>query len=87
VAAADLLVCDSRAQTFERGEFQEAFAKGLIKSDNVLEIGEVLDKPELHRQAEKDERLTIFDSSGVAVQDVMITQMVYQALAGPSARI
>lgn len=79
VAAADLLVCDSRAQTFERGEFQHAAAEGAIDKASVVELGEALDRQELHRRA-GDARLTIFDTSGVAVQDVMIARMVYEAL-------
>lgn len=82
VAAADLLICDSRAQTAERGEFQGAVSDGLLDAASVLEIGEALDRPQLHRQGAEDARLTIFDSSGVAVQDIMITQMVYDALVG-----
>lgn len=87
VAAADLLVCDSRAQTFDRGEFRGAAEKGLLEREKVVEMGEVLDLPKLHRQLENDGRLTIFDSSGVAVQDVMITQMVYDALSQPRNKL
>lgn len=77
---ADLLVTDSRAQTVERGEFQHAIKAGLIDLKTVHEIGEVLDKPELHRRGPQDQRLTVFDTSGVAVEDVQITKMVYLAL-------
>lgn len=91
VVAADLLVCDSRAQTFERGELQIASQNGLIDRTDVgrvLELGEVLDRPELHRKSSNDDnRLTIFDSSGIAVQDVMITKMVYEALTKPRASL
>mmetsp|Transcript_136047 Transcript_136047/g.303039 ORF Transcript_136047/g.303039 Transcript_136047/m.303039 type:complete len:349 (+) Transcript_136047:40-1086(+) len=87
VASADLLVCDSLAQTFERGEFRAAAAEGLVDRGRVLELGTVLERPELHRQPVKDARLTIFDSSGVAVQDVMITRMVYEALVAPRAHL
>merc|ERR1711862_340591 len=73
VAAADLLVTDSLAQTFERGEYQHGLKEGLIQADSVMEIGTLLDMPKLHR-VDDDSRLTIFDSSGVAVQDVMITR-------------
>lgn len=86
VAAADLLVCDSRAQTFERGELQGVVAEGLVQEDDVLELGDVLDRPDLHRQP-GDSRLTIFDSSGIAVQDIMITKMVYQALSIPRSNL
>jgi len=80
MAAADLLVTDSRLQTAERGEFQHALKAGIITLDSILEVGELLARPELHRQPAGDHRLTIFDTSGVAVEDVQITKMVYEAL-------
>ena len=89
MAHADLLVTDSRAQTVERGEFQHALRSGLLDVSAVHEIGEVISKPELHRQGEGDDRLTIFDTSGVAVEDVQIARMVYLALrnAGVPSRL
>jgi ornithine cyclodeaminase len=86
VAGADLLVADSLAQTFERGEYQHALKQGSIQASSVMEIGALLDTPKLHR-TDADNRLTIFDSSGVAVQDVMITKMVYEALVAPKASL
>ena len=50
------------------------------------EIGELANRHELHRRKEgsknddDDCRLTIFDSSGVAVQDCVIAMMVNEAL-------
>ena len=35
---------------------------------------------DMHEVGEEDNRLTIFDSSGVAVQDCVIACMVYEAL-------
>merc|ERR550537_1043501 len=80
VTSADLLVCDCRKQTLERGEFQTVGAQDLIDKDNILELGEVLTGEEHKRKDSKDTRLTIFDSSGLAIQDVMISKMVYQAV-------
>jgi len=80
VQMADFLCCDALAQTFERGEFQHALKRGLIKESQVHEIGNVIEKPELHRQGITDDRFTIFDTSGVAVQDIMITKYIYDAL-------
>jgi len=100
---AQLLVCDSRLQTSERGEFQDVIKCGMIDVQNdVIEIGELAGRKELHRRrrrrrqqagkdvndddndmhevGEEDNRLTIFDSSGVAVQDCVIACMVYEAL-------
>jgi ornithine cyclodeaminase len=84
VAAADALVCDSLAQTAERGEFQHAMRAGLVDAGRVREIGAVL----AERRAAADPTaaegcgggLTVFDSSGVAVQDVVISKMALLAL-------
>ncbi|KAL7529860.1 hypothetical protein ACHAXR_005687 [Thalassiosira sp. AJA248-18] len=79
IASADLLVADSRIQTKERGEYEEALARGLISLDDIIELGELADQTELHRKkknAQDDFRFTIFDSSGVAVQDCVIAAMV-----------
>ena len=99
---AQLLVCDSRLQTTERGEYEDVIKRGMIDvTKDVIEIGELAGRKELHRQSIKqvgkdecgstsnndddnnryeDNRLTIFDSSGVAVQDCVIACMVYEAL-------
>jgi ornithine cyclodeaminase len=83
VATADLLVTDSRLQARERGEYEEALVKGLVSLDNVLELGELVQRKDLHRRkeggnGEEDCRFTIFDSSGVAVQDCVIATMFLQ---------
>ena len=80
IAAADLLVADSRLQTKERGEFEDVIANGLVKLDDVVEIGELATRHELQRKDNNDKRLTIFDSSGVAIQDCVIAMMVNDAL-------
>lgn len=87
IAAADLLVADSRLQTKERGEFENAIAHGAVSLDNVVEIGELAQKEDLHRrhfvgdgEGNEDCRFTIFDSSGVAVQDCVVATMVNEAL-------
>ena len=84
VASADLLVADSRLQTAERGEFEDAVRSGLVDVGDVVEIGELAHRRALHRGRgvgdDGDCRLTIFDSSGVAVQDCVIASMVYESL-------
>ena len=78
VAKADLLVADSRLQTEERGEFELAISKEMIKLNEVVELGELIESVDLHRG--EDDRLTIFDSSGVAVQDCVVAKMVFDTL-------
>jgi ornithine cyclodeaminase len=82
VAKADLLVADTVQQTLERGEFQKAVADGLVERDSIVSLGNLLlaNPTNLHRKEENDPRLTIFDSSGVALQDCVISQLTYDAL-------
>ena len=80
ISAADLLVADSRLQTKERGEFEDVILNGLVKLDDVVEIGELATRHELQRKDNDDKRFTIFDSSGVAIQDCVIAMMVNDAL-------
>lgn len=80
VKSANLLVADSKLQTRERGEFEKAIKDGLVSlDDDVIEIGEFISSQS--NKASSSVGLSIFDSSGVAVQDCVIAQMVYSALA------
>jgi ornithine cyclodeaminase/alanine dehydrogenase-like protein (mu-crystallin family) len=80
---ADLLVADTVQQTVERGEFQKAIAEGLVARDSIVSLGNLLllvNQTNLHRKEENFHRLTIFDSSGVGLQDCVISQLTYDAL-------
>mmetsp|Transcript_28519 Transcript_28519/g.60761 ORF Transcript_28519/g.60761 Transcript_28519/m.60761 type:complete len:359 (-) Transcript_28519:124-1200(-) len=86
IAAADLLVADCRLQTKERGEFEDAIAHGVVSLENVVEIGELALREDLHRRdsvgagGNEDCRFTIVDLSGVAVQDCVVAMMVNEAI-------
>ena len=62
---------DSRLQTAEQGEFKDAMRSGRVDVGDVIEITELAHRRALHRGRgvgkDGDCRLTIFDSSGVAV--------------------
>jgi alanine dehydrogenase len=61
-------VTDSRAQALDIGEANVAHARGLFAAHDIAaEIGEVLAGTAVGRQ--DPEQVTVFDSSGVAVQD------------------
>jgi ornithine cyclodeaminase len=86
VAMAKLLCTDALVQTVERGEFQHAIAADLIPVESVVEIGELLGmKDSFPNPHDGRGSLTIFDTSGVSVQDIMITKCVYQALVAMDA--
>jgi ornithine cyclodeaminase len=80
VGKADLLVADTAQQSVERGEFQKAFADGLVDQTSVFSLGNLVNLSELHRKEQGDNRLTIFGSLGVALQDCIVAQMTYEAL-------
>jgi ornithine cyclodeaminase len=80
VEKADLLVADHLLQTKERGEFEQAIATGLVTLESIVPLGKLVEQPDWHRQAKDDNRLTIFDSSGVALQDCVVAEMVYETL-------
>jgi ornithine cyclodeaminase len=79
VNSAAMLVADSIQQTVERGEFQHWCQMGSASKDKILPLGQVIENQDLHRH-EQDDGLVIFDSSGVALQDAVIAQMVYTVL-------
>lgn len=82
VAKADLLVADTREQSVERGEFQKAVADGLVTQESIVPLGKLIEQKELHRKASDDDgRLIIVDSSGVALQDCVVSSLVVKRLA------
>ena len=72
---ADIVVADSISQSKSRGEIFRAVQNGSIKEDKPVELGKVIMDKSLQRQ--NDNQITIVDLTGVAVQDIMISQEVY----------
>jgi len=79
VAQATLLVADCRLQSNERGEFQKAIADGAVTSESLISLGQLIQNEDLHRK-EVDNRLIIFDSSGVALQDCVVSSLALKHL-------
>ncbi|MFW9804195.1 MAG: ornithine cyclodeaminase family protein [Candidatus Thorarchaeota archaeon] len=77
VANADKIVVDSLVQCRRIGEIQHALAQNLITEDNVhAEIGQILIGDKSGR--ESDEEVTMFDSTGLAAQDIAAAYLVYK---------
>ena len=71
------LVVDSIAQCIEKGETWHPLNKNIITKDDIHgEIGEILLDKKLGR--ENDEEVTIFDSTGIAIQDNTISGKIYR---------
>lgn len=77
--AADIVVADSISQCELRGEIFQALKAGLLDKENIVELGNVIEKKELQRSSEK--QITVADLTGVAVQDIQISKAVYEVLA------
>jgi ornithine cyclodeaminase len=78
LARADRVVVDSLSQSELRGEVYRAVSAGAIQRDRLIELGRVIEDPSLRRVS--DDEITVADLTGVAVQDIMISQAVFKAL-------
>jgi alanine dehydrogenase len=71
------LFCDEWAQASAGGELANAVDAGLIGRDDVTQLGDVLTGSADGRSS--DEEVTLFDSTGLAIQDLAIVQAVHAA--------
>jgi ornithine cyclodeaminase len=76
LARADVVVVDSRSQAQSRGEVFQALRQGTLSLGKIVELGEIIQQPQLRRQT--NNQLTIADLTGVAVQDIQIAKAVYE---------
>lgn len=75
---ADIVVADSLSQCLSRGEIHHAINAGVLKQEEIVELGKLIVCKELQRTTE--EQITVVDLTGVAVQDIQIAKAVYGAL-------
>lgn len=77
LARADKVVVDSLKQCARLGEVHHALEDGSMKEDDVhAELGEVLLGKKPGRESDKE--VTVCDLTGIAIQDVAISQFVYE---------
>ena len=79
-ARATVRAVDSVAQCSQFGDSAYAIAQGLIKADDLIELGRVIEHAELRRRSQDD--ITIADLTGVAVQDIAIAELALHGLRG-----
>ncbi|MFP3946849.1 MAG: alanine dehydrogenase [Archaeoglobaceae archaeon] len=71
------VVVDSWEQASHSGEINVPISKGEISRDNIhAELGEIVAGKKHGR--ESDEEITVFDSTGLAIQDVATATLVYK---------
>ena len=79
LARADLMVADSIEQCRLRGEISQALRAGLVEAGDLIELGDIIAGRAPGRTDEG--QVTIFDSTGVAVQDIQISKLVVERAA------
>ena len=71
------IVNDSIAQCVSRGETRNAILSGVIEERDIYgEIGQILTGEKKGR--ESDEEITLFDTTGMAIQDNVTAMKVYE---------
>ena len=70
------LFCDEWDQASHGGDIAHAVQVGKIDRDDVTQLGDVLTGEAQGRQSAGD--ITIFDSTGLAVQDLAVAALVYE---------
>jgi alanine dehydrogenase len=71
------IVVDCWEQASHSGEINIPLAKGLIKKEDIYgELGEIVSGRKPGR--EREEEITIFDSTGLAIQDLYTANLVYK---------
>jgi len=71
------IIVDDIGQASHSGEINVPFSKGLLSEKDIYcELGEVITGKKKARTSDTD--ITVFDSTGLAIQDVATANMVYQ---------
>ena len=71
------LFCDEWEQARAGGELANGVEAGVVKREAVTQLGDVLIGEAAGRRS--DEEITLFDSTGLAIQDLAIVQAVFGA--------
>lgn len=66
--------CDDRKQVMNVGECEKAVKAGLVQPEEITELGDVILGKAKGRQSA--EEITLFDSTGIALQDLMNASMI-----------
>src|SRR5438045_7857303 len=71
--------CDDWEQASHNGDLVHAVEAGVLNRDDVSQLGDVLAGKAEGRQTDQD--ITIFDSTGLAIQDLAIALAAMEAAA------
>jgi ornithine cyclodeaminase/alanine dehydrogenase-like protein (mu-crystallin family) len=82
--ASCLLFCDEWEQASHGGELTPAIEAGLVVREQVTELGAVLTSEAVGRPGPS--AVTLFDSTGLAIQDLAVARVAYEAWRGGRAQ-
>ncbi len=74
--AVDMVVVDEWEQASHNGDISRAVEAGTLGRDDVVELGRILAGEAAGRT--RSEETTVFDSTGLAVQDLAVAALVYE---------
>ncbi len=74
---ADVIVADSINQCIKRGDIAHAIRKKIIDESQLIELGNIVSGQNKGRV--DDQQITIADLTGIAVQDIQIAKLVFEA--------
>ena len=74
LTAAAKAFCDDLGQVVSVGECEKAVKQGLLRPEDITEIGDVILGKAPGRTSDED--ITIFDSTGIGLQDLMTASMI-----------
>jgi ornithine cyclodeaminase len=77
-ALAKIRAVDSLSQCSQFGDSSFALEQGLIQTQDLVELGRMIQDPSLRRRNDQD--ISIADLTGVAVQDMAIAELALQGL-------
>jgi ornithine cyclodeaminase len=83
--AAATVFTDEVAQAVTIGECQHAIEKGLISKDDIVEIGAVITGR--HTGRSSPEEITLFDGTGVGLQDLAVASAAVKLALSKGAAI
>ncbi len=83
--AAARVVADVVEQCAVMGDLRHALAAGALKKEDVLELADVVAGRQPGRQS--PDEITVFDSTGTAIEDVAAAALVYEKAAGTPGRL
>ncbi len=75
------IIVDNKEQAFHSGEINVPLEKGIIKKEDIFaSLDEIVSNKKIGRE-NKDE-ITIFDSTGLAIQDLYTASLVFKEING-----